>query len=139
MMEKAALGWLATNRSETDTDMDEIQDNVERVIHEGDIAAVSVLQYADWLVTTTNECIPYETWRIPDPHPCTLNVKDITDTNDDDYYNLVNTVQRHTRCSPAYCLHEKPGQQEQKYRFDQRNNNQHYNLRSFKMAPFVQY
>lgn len=30
----------------------------------------------------------------------------------------MNTVQRHTHCSAAYCLRKKPGQQEQQCRFD---------------------
>ena len=40
------------------------------------------------------------------------------DSNDQDYCNLVNTVQRHTRCSAAYCLRKKATEQEQHCRFD---------------------
>lgn len=65
-----------------------------------------------------NACIPDEQWRTPVPHPCALEVNDSTDTDDQDYCNLVNTVQRHTRCSPAYCLRKKAGDQEQHCRFD---------------------
>ena len=57
-----------------------------------------------WL--TMNDSIPDETWRVPVPHPCILNVTDLEDT---DYHDIVNTVRRHTRCSPAYCLCKKPG------------------------------
>ena len=34
-----------------------------------------------------------------------------------DYINLVNAVERHTRCSAGYCLRMKPGQQEATCRF----------------------
>ena len=47
-----------------------------------------------------------------------MEVKDINDTDDQDYCNTINTVQRHTRCSPAYYLHKKAGEQDQPCRFD---------------------
>ena len=65
-----------------------------------------------------NSSMPDETWRIPVPHPCTWTIQDITDADDDDYHNMVNTVQRHTRCSAAYCLRRKPSQQTLKCHFD---------------------
>lgn len=41
------------------------------------------------------------------------NKSEITpDQSDDHYQSLTNTVQRHTRCSPAYCLQQKPYQQQ---------------------------
>ena len=114
LVEKAAVGWLASNRRQDDT----YGDNDAQLIHEGEVAKTAVLEYADWLVTTMNDSIPDETWRVPVPHPCTLNVTSLGDTDDSDYHDIVNTVQRHTRCSPTYCLRKKPGQQEQKCRFD---------------------
>ncbi|CAB4023269.1 ATP-dependent DNA helicase pif1 [Paramuricea clavata] len=60
-------------------------------------------RYVDWLVTTFNEELPDENWRIPDPHPSAVSATTL-DNRDHDYHRLVNTVERHTRCSPAYCL-----------------------------------
>ena len=114
LVEKAAVGWLASNRRQDDTD----GDDDEQLIQEREVAKIAVLEYANWLVTTMNDSIPDETWHVPVPHPCTLNVTSLGDTDDSDYHDIVNTVQRHTRCSPAYCLHKNPGQQEQKCQFD---------------------
>ncbi|CAB3983695.1 Hypothetical predicted protein [Paramuricea clavata] len=63
-------------------------------------------RYVDWLVTTFNEELPDENWRIPDPHPSAVSATTV-DNRDNDYHRLVNTVERHTRCSPAYCLKQK--------------------------------
>ena len=49
---------------------------------------------------------------MPNPHPCARPIQE-TGNEDDDYHSLVNSVQRHTRCSAAYCLRIKPGQQPQ--------------------------
>jgi len=40
---------------------------------------------------------------IPDIRPCQKNKDDQRD-DQQDYIELVNKLQRHTRCSPAYCL-----------------------------------
>jgi hypothetical protein len=57
-------------------------------------------------VTTFNEELPAENWRIPDPHPSAVRATTV-DNRDNDYHRLVNTVERHTRCSPAFCLKQK--------------------------------
>ena len=57
-------------------------------------------------MTTFNEELPDENWRIPDPHPSAVSATTV-DNRDNDYHRLVNTVERHTRCSPAYCLKQK--------------------------------
>ena len=64
------------------------------------------LRYVDWLVKTFNENLPDEIWRIPNPHPSAVSAT-MVDDRDNDYHRLVNTVQRQTRCSPAYCLKQK--------------------------------
>jgi hypothetical protein len=50
--------------------------------------------------------LPDENWRIPDSHPSAVSATTV-DNCDNDYHRLVNTVERHTRCSPAYCLKRK--------------------------------
>ena len=57
-------------------------------------------------MTTFNENLPDENWRIPNPHPSAVSAT-MVDDRDNDYHRLVNTVERHTRCSPAYCLKQK--------------------------------
>ena len=57
-------------------------------------------------MTTFNEELPAENWRIPDPHPSAVRATTV-DNRDNDYHRLVNTVERHTRCSPAFCLKQK--------------------------------
>ena len=86
----------------------------DEVIVAGELAK-EVLQYSDWLVTTINESIPDASWTQPPHHPPLARAA--TDATDEDYHNLVNTVQRHTRCSTAYCLCRKPPSQELKCRF----------------------
>lgn len=49
-----------------------------------------------------------QTWIRPVIHPCQRQLSDIPDTErGSDYIDMLNTVQRHTRCSTAYCLRKK--------------------------------
>ena len=48
------------------------------------------LRYVDWLVTTFNENLPDENWRIPNPHPSAVSAT-MVDNSDNDYHRLVNT------------------------------------------------
>jgi hypothetical protein len=66
-----------------------------------------VVQYLDALVTTIN---PGLNEPIPEQHPCQKPNNELYD-DQQDYINLINKLQRHTRCSPAYCLRVKDGQQ----------------------------
>ena len=69
-------------------------------------------------MTTINNTIPDGHWTLPQPHPCTIIVTNVPNTAlDEDYTNLVNTVQRHTHCSPAYCIKQKQNQQQPICRF----------------------
>ena len=69
-----------------------------------DILLIFCCTYIDWLVTTFNEELPDEQWRIPQPHPSSVKPSAVEDA---DYHRLVNSVERHTRCSSAYCLRQK--------------------------------
>ena len=109
LVQKAASAWLATQDPETLPD--------QRLIEDGEKARATALQYIDWLVTTCNDFISDHQWRLPTPHPCSTPFDKITNY-DDDYHNLVNSVQRHTHCSTAYCLRRKPGQQDVTCRFE---------------------
>ena len=76
-------------------------------------------EYVDWLLSTVNPAPPeQEIWMKPTIHPCQKRHKDISSyERDSDYIDLLNTVQRHTRCSTNYCLRKKPNQTELKCRF----------------------
>ncbi len=113
LVETAATGWLAQQEMESSAGREELLIAIE----EGAKAKAAALKYANWLVTTSNDNVPDSTWSLPVPHPCAVKFQHIADVNTD-YHDLVNSVQRHTRCSAAYCLRRKPGQQDQQCRFD---------------------
>ena len=107
LVRKAALGWEAS-QADGGNSIDPQQ--LQQVIQEGNEAKAAVLQYCDWLVTTDNNDIPGAgDPSHPPKHPCSLRHSEIEDHNAD-YHDLVNAVERHTRCSAAYCLRSKQGQ-----------------------------
>ncbi|EXX53021.1 hypothetical protein RirG_247740 [Rhizophagus irregularis DAOM 197198w] len=67
----------------------------------------NVIQYLDLIVITINLDMYAP---ISERHPCQKGVEEI---NDDlqDYVELINKLQRHTKCSPSYCLRSKQRQQ----------------------------
>ena len=58
------------------------------------------MQYLDSLITTMNPCLDAP---VPDRHPCQKRSEEIADDLQD-YIELVNKLQRHTRCNSSYCL-----------------------------------
>jgi hypothetical protein len=68
-----------------------------------------VIKYADSIVTTIN---PRINAPIPEQHPCQKRRDEIED-DEQDYIELINKLQCHTRCSPSYCLrvNRRTGQQ----------------------------
>lgn len=60
-------------------------------------------------MSTENRCNPEDgNWVKPNIHPCKKKFEDIEKQKwDGDYEDLVNSVQRHTQCSTAYCLRKK--------------------------------
>ena len=113
---KAAEAWSLSQEDPVTQLSAESSAERARILREGEEAKAFVLRYVDWLVTTCNEDIPDESWCPPSPHPSTISVHDITDS-DEDYHCLVNSVERHTRCSTAYCLKKKSCNQVAECRF----------------------
>lgn len=111
LVKKAAEAWLAEQKVQNREEPTYIT-----LREEGRIAKAKAVAYADWLVTTVNDAIPTNTWQLPQPHPSACQAPQ--DSNDDDYHDLVNSVERHTRCSAAYCLRQKPGQELPTCRFN---------------------
>ena len=78
-------------------------------VNSGKIAAKQVCDYIDSLVTAWNPRSPEDGWVRPKVHPCKKRYNKLKNEDfDNDYADLVNCVQRHTKCSSAYCLRKKP-------------------------------
>ena len=112
LVKVAAFGWKLQQilrLHEEQPSHQELADDYRIHIDEGNQAQAKVIEYVDWLVTTINESLPQENWTLPSPHPSALPFQRI-ENEDTDYHALVNSVERHTKCSTAYCIKVKPGQ-----------------------------
>ena len=116
LTEIALTGFLA-QRAQNETG--DFHPDVSEIIDAGKNAERKVCQYVDWLLTTVNPLPPdTETWIKPKAHPCQKRHQDVSESDlETDYVDLVNTVQRHTRCSTSYCLRKKQDESELKCRF----------------------
>jgi DNA replication protein DnaC len=77
-------------------------------LREDENSLKEITKYIDSLVTTIN---PGPNTPVPNNHLCQKRLEELHD-DEQDYIELVNKLQRHTRCSPAYCLRTKRGQQQ---------------------------
>src|SRR6266498_886590 len=81
----------------------------------------NMIQYIDSIVTTINPGI-FAT--IPQIHPCQKSSSEIEDDLQD-YIELINKLQRHTRCSPLYCIRcNKSGQEACRFGFPKEHTDQ---------------
>ena len=117
LTQTALKGFLAQQfKDENDCpDPTELDQDIEA----GQNASDTVCQYVDWLLSTINPIPPDEDmWIRPEVHPCQKCHDDIPDHElESDYTDLLNMVQRHTRCSTNYCLRKKSNKSELKCRF----------------------
>ena len=117
LTQTALKGFLAQKfKDENDcSDTTELDQDIEA----GQEAAGTVCQYVDWLLSTINPNPPDEdVWIRPEVHPCQKSHHDIPEhEKQSDYVDLLNMVQRHTRCSTSYCLRKKSNETELKCRF----------------------
>jgi hypothetical protein len=117
LTQTALKGFLAQKfKDENDcSDTTELDQDIEA----GKKAADTVCQYVDWLLSTVNPNPPDgDMWIRPEVHPCQRSRHDIPEhEKQSDYVDLLNMVQRHTRCSTSYCLRKKSNETELKYRF----------------------
>ena len=77
--------------------------NFQKTIDLGKKVEQVICKYSDLLLNT---CNPDLEWEKPSLHPCHLAYSEIDDF-ELDYANLVNSVQRHTKCNSGYCLRLK--------------------------------
>ena len=117
LTQTALKGFLAQKfKDENDcSDTTELDQDIEA----GQKAADTVCQYVDWLLSTVNPNPPdADMWIRPEVHPCQRSHHDIPEhEKQSDYVDLLNMVQRHTRCSTSYCLRKKSNETELKCRF----------------------
>ena len=117
LTQTALKGFLAQKfKDENDCpDTTELDQNIEA----GKKAADTACQYVDWLLSTVNPNPPdKDMWIRPQVHPCQKRHHDIPEHEvQSDYVDLLNMVQRHTRCSTSYCLRKKSNESELKCRF----------------------
>lgn len=91
----------------------------EDEIRKGKEAENILCAYIDNLMTTENPTNQDDgSWVKPDVHPCKEHFKDAMRDPDKDYEDLVNLVQRHTKCSLAYCLYKKGENSDYSCRFN---------------------
>ena len=92
---------------------------LDQDIEAGNKAADLACQYVDWVLSTVNPNPPDDKmWIRPQVHPCQRCHNDIPEHElESDYIDLLNMVQRHTRCSTNYCLNKKSSESELKCRF----------------------
>ena len=109
LTKKALTGFLASETKQTDDSLtaEEIA-TLDDDIQQGKQEENQVCKYVDSLMSTVNPYHPDEfLWIKPDIHPSKLQYDDISETEwDDDYIDLLNMVQRHTKCNSAYCLRQ---------------------------------
>ena len=110
LTERALKGFIAEKQKKC-PDTCNIPVSVE--IDEGQKAAKVICNYVDTLINTWNPFPPEsELWTKPLVHPCAKKHKNIPDSErNNDYSDLVNTVQRHTHCSTKYCLRHEPNKE----------------------------
>ena len=117
LTQTALKGFLA-QKFKDDNDCSDTTE-LDQDIEAGQKAADTVCQYVDWLLSTVNPNPPDEDmWIRPEVHPCQRSHHDIPEhEKQSDYVDLLNMVQRHTRCSTSYCLRKKSNETELKCRF----------------------
>ena len=119
LSQTALNGYIANQLLEDSNLSPELLLEKEEEIKKGKEAETIICNYVDSLMSTQNPTNPDDTsWVKPVNHPCKLRFQDIKNDWDNDYENLVNSVQRHTNCSTAYCLRMKSGTNEVCCRFE---------------------
>ena len=91
--------------------------DAEKILASPSTSRDELLKYVDGIVTTINPAVLPDGSNVDDaptpktnPHICNKPYSEIEDINQD-LADLIATCQRHTRCSAAYCLRTRDGQQ----------------------------
>ena len=87
------------------------------LLKEGATAEKSICSYYDYLVSCMNPT-QLNDWEKPLIHPCQKTFDNVLLNFDEDYVDLINTVQRHSKCNSAYCLkQDKDGNQHCRFHY----------------------
>ena len=114
----ALKGYLAANSLTNNQFSPELLLQKQEEIRKGVEAERAICNYVDFLMSTQNPC-SNDNWAKPSVHPCKRQFEDVKKKEwDKDYEDLLNSVQRHTQCSTAYCLHKKQQEDELSCRFN---------------------
>ena len=114
----ALQGHLAAQSLSKDQLSPEILLQKQQKVTQGLEAEKAICNYVDFLMSTQNPCNA-DNWVKPSIHPCKRQFKDIQSNEwDKDYEDLLNSVQRHTQCSTAYCLRKRGQDNEVSCRFN---------------------
>ena len=86
-------------------------DKLNALIKEGIKAENEICNYYDYLISCSNPG-NINDWIQPAKHPCRNSFVTAVVELDSDYIDIVNSVQRHSKCNSPYCLREdKQGNQ----------------------------
>ena len=91
---------------------------LKEMASEGLQAEDRICKYNDFILSSWNP-VDHNEWVKPAVHACKRKFLDISHhESDDDYADLVNSVERHTKCSSAYCVRtDKDGNQNCRFNF----------------------
>ena len=105
----ALRGHLAAQSAAKHDSTPKMLSQRQEEIMKGHEAERAICSYVDFLMSTKNPSNPDDgNWVKPAVHPCKRTFNDIQKNEwDEDYEDLLNSVQRHTQCSTAYCLRGK--------------------------------
>ena len=80
-----------------------------------------VIKYIDSIVTTINPGINAP---ILEKHPCQKGSDELQDNSQQDYIELINKLQRHTRCSTSYYIrvNKRTGRQTCRFSYPKEHN-----------------
>lgn len=81
----------------------EKREDLQKLVQEGIEAEQKVIAYTNTLLTANNTRIqPNQTTGVPDPHPCSIDPRTVTD-KEKDYEDIINCCQRHVCRLNGYC------------------------------------
>ena len=103
LSEKAVNEYLAKKKLQRSDLSSHEKVHAQAATQSGLQAEESICKYYDYLISCCNP-VNKDEWAKPDKHPCKVPYHTASENLDDDYSNLVNTVQRHSKCNSAYCL-----------------------------------
>ena len=96
----AVDGYIASKLLESG---ERVSESLQKCVLDGKEAEEKICQFHDNLITTINPIDPTDFNKCKQ-HPSKKKFSDALQDIDVDYIELVNTVQRHSKCNSAYCM-----------------------------------